>query len=74
MKLSADWIKSPATRVVMDLLTGSGHGAWFVGGCVRNGLLGEPVHDIDITTDARPERVIDLAQAAGVKVVPTGID
>lgn len=74
MKLSADWIDARATRMVMDLLTGSGHGAWFVGGCVRNGLLGEPVHDIDITTDARPERVMDLAQAAGIKAVPTGID
>ena len=60
----------PGTRSVMGLLTGAGHGAWFVGGCVRNGLIGAPVHDIDITTDARPDKVVALAQAAGIKAVP----
>ena len=74
MKLAADWLDLPATRAVMEALTGGGHGAWFVGGCVRNALLGQPVSDIDITTDARPERVIALAEVAGIKAVPTGID
>lgn len=74
MKLSADWLTAPATTSVMTALTSGGHGAWFVGGCVRNGLLGQPVHDIDITTDARPERVMQLAEAAGLKAVPTGME
>jgi len=74
MKLSAEWLTTPGTRAVMDVLAMGGHGAWFVGGCVRNGLIGAPVHDIDITTDARPERVIELAEAAGIRPVPTGID
>jgi poly(A) polymerase len=56
------------------MLTGAGHQALFVGGCVRNALLGQPVADIDIATDARPERVLELAAAAGLKAVPTGID
>ncbi|RSK30712.1 CCA tRNA nucleotidyltransferase [Rhodovulum iodosum] len=56
------------------MLTGAGHQALFVGGCVRNALLGVPVTDIDIATDARPERVMELAGAAGLKSVPTGID
>ena len=34
------------------------HRALVVGGAVRNALLGEPVDDIDIATDARPEQVI----------------
>jgi poly(A) polymerase len=74
VRLVADWLDLPGTRAVMAALTGAGHGAWFVGGCVRNALLREPVSDIDITTDARPERVIELAEAAGIKAVPTGID
>ena len=74
MNLSADWLHLPGTVAVMDAVSGGGHGAWFVGGCVRNALLGRPVDDIDITTDAPPERVIALAEAAGLKVVPTGID
>jgi poly(A) polymerase len=41
---------------------------------VRNALLGVPVADVDIATDARPETVSDLAKKAGFKVVPTGIE
>ena len=74
MRLSADWLTARGTQAVMGALAGGGHGAWFVGGCVRNGLIGQPVDDIDITTDARPERVMELARAAGIKAVPTGID
>ena len=74
MRLAADWLDAPGTRAVMDTLQRGGHGGWFVGGCVRNGLIGAPVHDIDITTDARPDRVMALAKAAGIKAVPTGID
>lgn len=74
MKLAAPWLDDPATATVMDLLTRGGHGAWFVGGCVRNALLGLDVTDIDIATDLRPDDVMALAQDAGVKVVPTGID
>jgi poly(A) polymerase len=59
---------------VMALLTNAGHQAWLVGGCVRNALLGAPVSDFDLTTDAWPETVVALAEAAGLKVVPTGID
>jgi poly(A) polymerase len=57
----------------MRLLSDAGHAAYAVGGCVRDALLEEPVGDIDIATDARPETVLDLAAAAGLKAVPTGI-
>lgn len=73
MMLAADWLAAPGSRSVMALLRAGGHGAWFVGGCVRNGLIGAPVEDIDITTDAHPDRVMALAKAAGIKAVPTGI-
>ncbi len=56
------------------MLTDAGHQALFVGGCVRNSLLGVPVGDIDIATDALPDRVMALALAVGLKPVPTGID
>jgi poly(A) polymerase len=58
----------------MDALQARGNQAFFVGGCVRNGLLGVPCTDIDISTDAQPEQTIALAKAAGLKAVPTGID
>ncbi|MHA3978238.1 CCA tRNA nucleotidyltransferase [Halovulum sp. GXIMD14794] len=58
----------------MRVLTDAGHQAYFVGGCVRNALLERPVSDIDMATDAHPEQVLKLAEAAGIKAVPTGID
>jgi len=74
MKLSGDWIERPATQAVCQMIEAAGHQAFFVGGCVRNTLLDKPVTDIDIATDAHPETVIRLANAHGLKPVPTGLD
>lgn len=72
--VQGDWLTAPATQEVMALLEDNGHLALAVGGCVRNALLGVPVTDVDISTDARPDRVMALAEKAGIKAVPTGID
>lgn len=48
--------------------------ARFVGGCVRNSLLGQPIDDIDIATTLTPDQVTEALEAAGIKVVPTGVD
>ncbi len=45
----------------------------YVGGAVRDDLLGIPVSDIDLATRIRPEQVVERLEAVGVKVVPTGI-
>ncbi|OIQ76933.1 CCA-adding enzyme [mine drainage metagenome] len=74
MKVSGDWMTRAETQAVCRALTDSGRRAWFVGGCVRNALLGEAVADVDIATDAVPARVIEIAQNAGLRSVPTGID
>ena len=71
--LSAAWLHDPATQAVAAALTGAGHQGLFVGGCVRNTLLGRPVADVDVATDARPEAVMALGEAAGLKAVPTGL-
>jgi len=54
---------------VLDRLQGAGFEAYFVGGCVRDRLLGRPAGDWDVTTNARPEAVIPLFS----HVVPTGV-
>lgn len=72
--IQADWLDDPAAQAVARTLEAAGHAALFVGGCVRNALLGVPVSDLDLATDARPERVVALAEAGGLKAVPTGID
>lgn len=74
MKIAADFLSDPALQAVLSMLQAGGHRALIVGGAVRNALLNQPVGDVDIATDARPERVVDLARAAKLKPVPTGID
>lgn len=46
----------------------------YVGGVVRNHLMGEPLGDIDIATPDVPEAVMERLRAAGIKAIPTGID
>ena len=72
--VTGEWFSNPKTQAVCQALTGAGHQALFVGGCVRNALLGVAVSDIDIATDAEPDEVSALEEAAGFKVIPTGID
>ncbi len=72
-RIAADWLQDAASQRVCALLTDAGHQAWFVGGCVRNALLGALVADLDISTDARPAQVMALAEAAKIKAIPTGI-
>jgi len=73
-RITADWLEAPETLAVCNALQGAGHAAYFVGGCVRNALLGRPVTDIDIATDARPGQTQAAAEAAGLKAVPTGAE
>src|SRR5690606_37975346 len=68
------WMTAPQTRAVIDALTQDGGQVRFVGGCVRDALLGRPVKDIDIATPDPPETVIERLTRAGIRTVPTGID
>jgi poly(A) polymerase len=70
------WMTLPATVAVMDALEAAGGPdcARFVGGCVRNTLLGRPVDDIDIATQLTPDEVTRALEAAGLRAVPTGVE
>ncbi|MBX7456702.1 CCA tRNA nucleotidyltransferase [Qipengyuania sp. 1NDH17] len=46
----------------------------YVGGAVRDSLLGKDIHDIDCATPLLPAEVIDRCKEAGIRTVPTGID
>lgn len=48
--------------------------ARYVGGAVRDSMLGKDISDIDIATPLLPAEVIDRCKAAGIRTVPTGID
>lgn len=55
--------------LILKTLEDAGFAACFVGGCVRDTLLGRPVHDWDITTSALPEEIMALFP----RCIPTGI-
>ena len=74
MRLPADLLDDPALARVLSAMQAAGARVWLVGGAVRNALLGEPVADIDLATDALPAEVTRLAEAAGLRAVPTGIE
>ena len=73
------WMVESTTRAVLDALSSGGVEARFVGGVVRDTLLGLPIlgpgraTDIDIATPAPPEQIIELLEKRGVRVVPTGL-
>lgn len=60
--------RETAIRIVRRLKE-AGHEGFFVGGCVRDLLLGTEPEDFDIVTSARPEQV----QALFPKTVPIGL-
>lgn len=52
-----------------EIFEENGFKAYLVGGAVRDTLLGKEAHDLDVTTNARPEEVSKIFH----KVIPTGI-
>jgi len=71
----AAWFKAQETQALLAALEAARvGGSRFVGGCVRNTLMGAPVDDIDIATQLTPERVTEIATQAGFAAHPTGIE
>lgn len=66
------WMSASQTQAVMRAL-GDGK-ALFVGGCVRDWLLGRTVVDIDIATTLKPVEVQAVLNNTAIKWIPTGID
>ena len=69
------WLKSPATRAVLEALQAEGGPdcVRFVGGSVRNALMQQTVDDFDLATKLLPEAAMGALRKAGLKVVPTGL-
>lgn len=67
------WLKDSDTHKIIAALQKGGRNARFVGGCVRDALLGLPVRDIDIATPERPKAVMALLRSTGVKALPTSL-
>ena len=68
----AEWTRRPGLAALTNAL-GAENIRW-VGGAVRDGLLGVPAHDVDCATLLMPAEVIARAGRAGIRTVPTGIE
>lgn len=68
----ADWLKRDDLPALLAAL-GPGQ-ARYVGGAVRDTLLGLAVKDVDIATPLEPQEVMQRLKAQGITVVPTGIE
>ena len=58
-------------QVLIDLLNQNHYSAYVVGGAIRNALLGLPIHDYDLTTDATPDEMLQVFSTH--RVFKTGI-
>jgi poly(A) polymerase len=68
----AEWRDRAGLARLISVL-GGGSEARFVGGAVRDTLLGLAVHDVDVATRLAPETVMTRLADAGIRAVPTGI-
>ncbi|MEO6360037.1 MAG: CCA tRNA nucleotidyltransferase [Sphingomicrobium sp.] len=75
MRLDAEkWRDRPGLAHLLTALGADRGLTRYVGGAVRDELLGVPVSDVDLATRLLPDEVVRRLEAAGIKAVPTGID
>lgn len=75
--LFASLLALPLPRRIIDVIAAAGGEARFVGGVVRDSLLGADAscfEDIDMATTLLPDQASQVLKQAGLRVVPTGID
>ncbi len=73
MKLAAPWLSQPEIKTLASAFSQAGFELRFVGGCVRDTLLGRAFDEVDAATNATPEQTIALLEAANLRAIPTGI-
>jgi tRNA nucleotidyltransferase (CCA-adding enzyme) len=66
-------LMTPETRKLGDAFQAAGYEIRFVGGCVRDAILGEKPKDVDFTTDATPEEMRVIARENGMGFIETGL-
>lgn len=67
----AEWTRRADLAQLVEAL-GAENIRW-VGGAVRDTMLGLPVKDVDAASPLIPQQVTERLEAAGIRVVPTGI-
>jgi poly(A) polymerase len=71
---AAKWRRRKGMERLLDALGADEGLTRYVGGAVRDDLLGLPVSDVDLATRLQPNEVTERLESARIKAVPTGID
>ena len=66
-----DWLQSSALKTLFEAFPDGS--LRFVGGCVRNALMGHPVSDIDLATQLEPDEMMAALDKAKIRYVETGV-
>jgi poly(A) polymerase len=73
-RISAAWTRREDIAAMLAALDPQGDQCRYVGGAVRDALIGVAAVDVDIATRLLPEEVIARLENAGLKAIPTGIE
>ena len=73
MKITPAWRIWAETEYLVAAFAGHADKIRFVGGAVRDALLGIDSVDVDLATIFKPEETIEILQHAGIRAIPTGI-
>ena len=68
-----DWLNKASVKSLIEIIDTGNNQSRFVGGCVRDSILGRPVSDIDIATRHSPDKIMQLLSSSNIIVRPTGI-
>ena len=69
-----EWLSASGNRALAKAFETQGHQLAYVGGCVRNWVMGRLVTDMDLATSATPHQMMELAETHSLKAIPTGFD
>ena len=58
---------------IAEIMRKYGFRAYAVGGCVRDSIMGRDPSDWDMTTDASPEKMMEIFDSEGIRTIPTGL-
>ncbi len=67
------WLNNKSVQRIITVLSQNKHNFKFVGGCVRDSIIGIPFDDYDIASNITPQENIKLLNTHGIKTITTGL-
>lgn len=74
MKLSPNWLNFPQTKRLISVFSEQNAQLRFVGGAVRDAVLGLEASDVDAATTLKPQEVLELLEKAKIRAIATSLE